>query len=109
MKAANARRHSQRELRTRPKSDMRRDDLEHFRYVAIAERKALHHLVDVAHDALAFRPRHVIFRRAAKRDPRAQARDRKPDAAETTTETAVKVEETQMQSRRNRHRYARRR
>jgi hypothetical protein len=74
--------------------------------VAIAEREALLHLIDVTHDAFAFRPRYVIIPRAAERDLRAQTADGKPDAAETTTETAVKVEEPQMQSRRNRYRYA---
>src|SRR5215467_13825731 len=88
---------------------MRRDDFQHFRHIAIAERQALRHLIHVSNDAFALRPRYMVVWRAAKRDPRAQARDRKPDAAETTTETAIKVEETQMQSRRNRHRYAPRR
>jgi len=85
---------------------MGRHDLKHIHHVAIAEREALHHLIDVTHDAFALRPRDVIFPRAAKRDLRAQTADGKPDAAETTTETAVKVEETQMQSRRNCYRYA---
>jgi hypothetical protein len=85
---------------------MGRHDLQHIHHVAIAERQALHHLIDVTHDAFAFRPGYVTFPRTAKRDLRAQTADGKPDAAETTTEAAVKVEETQVQSRRNCYRYA---
>jgi hypothetical protein len=66
----------------------------------------LRHLTHVTRDTFVFRSRHVIFWRAPESDSRAQAADGKADAAETASEIAIEVEETQMQSRRNRYNYA---
>jgi hypothetical protein len=81
----------------------------HFQNIdgmAVRDTEALHHLVDVMHDALVFRSCHAIFRRTPKCDLRAEASHGKAYAAEPPAETTVEVEETQMQSRRYRHGYA---
>jgi hypothetical protein len=68
--------------------------------------EALRHLLNVAHDAFVFRSCHAIFTRPLKCDFRAQAGDGEANAAEPAAESAVEIEETQVQSRRYRHGYA---
>src|SRR5215470_13276963 len=106
VQAANAGRHRQRELRSRTEPGVGWNHFQYFDRVAISECEALRHPIPVTHDAFVFRPCYAIFRGAMEGDLRSQTGDGKADTAETTTETAIEVEETQMQSRRNRHRYA---
>jgi hypothetical protein len=79
--------------------------------MAAADGKTLHgetlrHLLDVRQDAFVFRSRHAIVMCPLKRDFRTQAGDGKANAAEPAAETAVEIEETQVQSRRYRYDYA---
>ena len=82
------------------------NDFQYLDRVAISECEALRHPIHMTHNSFVFRPCYVIFQGAMEGDLRSQTGDGKAGAAETTTETAIEVEETQMQSRGNRHSYA---
>ena len=56
MQAANTRCHRQRELCARAEAGMGRNDVQYIHRMAVAEREALHHHVDVTQDAFTFRP-----------------------------------------------------
>src|SRR5215472_13158641 len=68
VQSANAGRHRQCELCAGAQACVGRNDVQYIHRMTIAEREALHHLIDVPRDASAFRPRYLIFRCPAERD-----------------------------------------
>src|SRR6266851_6803864 len=87
---------------------MGRHDIKYICRVTVAERKQAFHRLDMLRYTIAFRSRHFDLRRPADCNFRVQVAEGKTDAAEAAAETAIEVEEAEMNSRRNRHRGAHR-
>ena len=98
----------ERELRAGAEPGMRRNGFEDVHPMAAGEAEIALHRLEIAFDAIAFRPRDLRRRRAFDRDARLQIADRDADAAEATSEPAVQIEKAEVQSCRYGDRDARR-
>src|SRR5262249_41432158 len=102
---AHAGRDGERELRAGSQPGVGRNCVEHVDPIGALEAQVAPHHLEMAFDAIAFRPGDPVGWRIFDCDARLEIADRNAHAAETTAKLAGEVEEAEMQSRRNVDRY----